>query len=708
MAASLRERARRAILGDDGVALREVLATTEAEDATVDDVAGLVCDAAAHGSFECVLVLLRCGCGPSFPHGGQTPLHLAAAGGHAAVVRLLLEWEADPAATDDQGRTPLHLAAAHGHVRTLVTLLGRLRCNRFARDKNKHTALHAAVMGSHASCVRELLRGVHPAIKYVDKACAGATALHMAASLGHVRTVKKLLAGGADYHAMNVRGKRALHLAAAGGHARVVKVLLAAGAGPGAADDNMCTALHDAASRGRAACVDVLARHAAGQTPPIIDARSFTMASTALHLACTYDAPCVCVLLDHGADIEARNSVGLTPLHVAATIGRPGITRILVDRGADIEVRGPHGVTPLMLAASHSPGCVKELLERGADVRARDSKGATALHIAARLACGDTATAFGFPTTGPTLQRVAYLIVRQLVTKLIASDRGTFMPSASLMALAGLATLATTECTATWVSVAAAWVLLSVPAKVEIMADERASSEERADAFNFVYVAMPTRPGASETAIVVHASGGVAAMIKMLGRVQSSAEADKVMSVLRRVCRDSAFLSPEVGADAEAEFGRVMHVALLDPALESAALDALGSPFVFFPRIYGSWAAEIRRMLFEPHTALAAARVLARWRGRMAEMAGLDHYASHVMSLEVGVRAPEPKPAPTAAETECRVCMKLAPLVVQYPCGHRATCAACMVRIQHGTGTCPVCRSPVLLVLDASFRIYDC
>jgi ankyrin repeat protein len=46
---------------------------------------------------------------------GETALHLAARGGHEAVVRLLLEYRADVNAPDQSGGTALHLAARGGH-----------------------------------------------------------------------------------------------------------------------------------------------------------------------------------------------------------------------------------------------------------------------------------------------------------------------------------------------------------------------------------------------------------------------------------------------------------------------------------------------------------------------------------------------------------------------------------------------------------------
>ena len=81
-------------------------------------------------------------------------------------------------------------------------------------------------------------------------------------------------------------------------------------------------------------------------------------------------------LLAAGADPEAATDDGLRPLHLA----RAAAVRPLVRAGADLEARNAMGQTPLIVQAQEGDGCpaLIELLAVGAARDARDADGLTA------------------------------------------------------------------------------------------------------------------------------------------------------------------------------------------------------------------------------------------------------------------------------------------------------------------------------------------
>ena len=78
--------------------------------------------------------------------------------------------------------------------------------------------------------------------------------------------------------------------------------------------------------------------------------------------------PVVKLLIEHGADIEAKNRIGSTPLHCAAQEGHLATARLLVTRGARTDAATEYGVMPIHLAAQHNRHQVLEFLVTEAGV----------------------------------------------------------------------------------------------------------------------------------------------------------------------------------------------------------------------------------------------------------------------------------------------------------------------------------------------------
>ena len=91
----------------------------------------------------------------------------------------------------------------------------------------------------------------------------------------------------------------------------------------------------------------------------------------------------VAELLKHGAEVDARNDSGESPLHLACYAGQLLIVDMLLDKGADINALNMYLETPLFYAAKRGmPAVTRLLLQRGADPTAENQFGDRAVDIA--------------------------------------------------------------------------------------------------------------------------------------------------------------------------------------------------------------------------------------------------------------------------------------------------------------------------------------
>jgi truncated hemoglobin YjbI len=145
-------------------------------------------------------------------------------------------------------------------------------------------------------------------------------------------------------------GRTLLHEAAAAGSVSTVELLLRLGADADAGGSH--TALYcvgnECSTPGGAAVVRVLVQAGAN-----VDVRSRAKQCTALHMAARRGNVEVAeALLDCGADIEARDSLGETPLRRAVNCDKTDVAALLLSRGANRHSRGSKNLTPSSAARS--------------------------------------------------------------------------------------------------------------------------------------------------------------------------------------------------------------------------------------------------------------------------------------------------------------------------------------------------------------------
>lgn len=331
---------------------------------------------------------------------GASALHWAALKGHQAIVGLLLAQGADVTLRNNDGETPLQVAerAKQEEVARLLRATGGP-----AAPSGGGSIFEAAKAGD-VEGVRKLL-AQSPALLNQGDVAFGATPLHWAALRGQADVTKLLLAQGADVNVRNKDGETPLQVAERAKRSAVAQLLKGAAA--------PISGFVDAVRDGNLPRVKQLFAENRG----LLNQKDAQFGATPLHWAALKGhADVVEYLLAQGADSQATNNNGETPLTVAERAKRNSVLPLLqsghataaAGGGAVIEAakRGDlaalrrlvtsnprlidekdaqFGATALHWAALRGHAEVVEfLLTQGADVRAKNGAGETPLQVAQR------------------------------------------------------------------------------------------------------------------------------------------------------------------------------------------------------------------------------------------------------------------------------------------------------------------------------------
>ncbi|MDR3303283.1 MAG: ankyrin repeat domain-containing protein [Treponema sp.] len=310
---------------------------------------------------------------------GITPLHISARAGYIGFIEFLIEQGANVNTKNASGSTPLHEAVRSGNLEA-ITILLKARANINAQDARGNSVLHLAIrdipVSKHKEIVELLLQQPDIDPSLWDE--HGDSPLHAAIIRNEeVAILELLLKYGSDVNIRNIEGKVPLYVAVEENRPQYIPALLDSHSNVFAADSVGVTS-YEKALRERQEALPYLITSATAR-------QSDGSGDTILHMTIRNAGSIETIesILDKGARIDARNSVGDTALHIAVQRNNESVGTLLIERDANIFALNVANQSALY-QAFHAKDGIRQWMLSPITVVKRDGQENTMLHYAAQ------------------------------------------------------------------------------------------------------------------------------------------------------------------------------------------------------------------------------------------------------------------------------------------------------------------------------------
>ncbi|WP_456404824.1 ankyrin repeat domain-containing protein [Thiolapillus sp.] len=180
--------------------------------------------------------------------------------------------------------------------------------------------------------------------------------LYLAMQRGDIEQIERHIAWGSDMNQLDRDGFAPLHVAVRKGRLAITRLLLKHGVDVNVQDARGHTPMYHAVLGARPRIADLLLKSGAQ-----IDATAWLLDAARKGIS---EREVIRYLAQHGANLEARDSKGDTPLLIAIRQGNHKLAKHLVNFGADVTVTDAAGKTALEIAKSLDLRDIALLLQR--------------------------------------------------------------------------------------------------------------------------------------------------------------------------------------------------------------------------------------------------------------------------------------------------------------------------------------------------------